>query len=173
MCAYTSSSFGCSCSCEALVSLDTWARWCFYTEPAGEPDNVVALSPEWMLCRNAHRPVHPQQGKHITSTCYLPKWAVWTTDPKVIVSIPTLELSCLEGFYWCPQLLYHNSAGRLLLVAFQPKRLHEGWAQGIPGQAPAMVLSSMPATHSAPIHLAVRCYQIFCIGMIWRGLSGG
>lgn len=33
-------------SCEALASLDTWARRCFYTEHAGEPDNAVALSPE-------------------------------------------------------------------------------------------------------------------------------
>lgn len=33
-------------SCEALASLDTWAWWYFYTENAGEPDSVVALSPE-------------------------------------------------------------------------------------------------------------------------------
>lgn len=32
-------------SCEVLASLDTWARRCFHTEHAGEPDNV-ALSPE-------------------------------------------------------------------------------------------------------------------------------
>lgn len=56
---------------------------------------------------------------------------------------PTLELSRLKGLYWCPLLPHYNSAERLLLVTFQPRRLCKGWAQGIPGHfhAPAMVLS--------------------------------
>lgn len=33
-------------SCEALASLDTCARRCFYTKQAREADNTVTLSPE-------------------------------------------------------------------------------------------------------------------------------
>lgn len=101
----------------------------------------------WMLCRNAHRPVHTSTaGKtHTLLVQVIPqKWAVGTTEHRVITSIPTLKLGCLEGLYQCPLHPCYNSAELLLLFTFQPRSLYEGWAQGIPGHfhAPGLIINA-------------------------------
>lgn len=85
---------------------DTWAQRCFYTKHAGEPDNAVALSAEVnpvLECPQISAYIHSQENTHIASTKYPPKMSR-ATETKVITSILTLELSCLEGLYWCPLL---------------------------------------------------------------------
>lgn len=94
-------------SCEALASL-TRGHGGVFTPNMQESLTMRWLCQHrWMLCRNAHRPVHTSTaGKtHTLLAQSIPqKWAEWATDPKVITCIPMLELSCLEGLHWCPLL---------------------------------------------------------------------
>lgn len=110
--------------------------------------------------------IPPQQGKYITSTCYHPKMSSVNYRPKGDhLCSPHKNSVTLRDFI---DALYFRIITQLRDYCLLPSS-PGGCARGGHKESLATFMPQpwschpMPATYSASIHLAIRCYQIFCI----------